>query len=178
MATVNTALDARASLADPAQCAKDALACRLKEVMDGGPEAIDRRLELLDREWTIGRVVKATAGLIAVAGVALGFLVHPWWFALAAVPGLFMVEHMFTQRPILGEVLHSFGMRHGAEIGSERVALRTLRGDFQNLPTMVRVEDRDALSRMEGEGGIAVEPETQKVDVNQAAKELAEAVHR
>jgi len=178
MAIVTTALDARAPQADPNQCAKDALAGRLETVMNGGPEAIAKRLDHLDSEWSIGRVVKATAGLVAVAGVALGFLVHPWWFALAAVPGLFMVQHMFTQRSVLGELLHSFGMRYGSEIESERVALRALRGDFQKLPTMVHVEDRDALSRMEGEGGIAVEPEAQKVDMHQAAREIAEAAHR
>jgi len=178
MATMNTALNARMPETAHVQCEKEALACRLKSVIDAGPEAISKRLEQLDGEWSIGRVVKAAMGVTVLAGVALGILVHPYWFALAAAPGLFMLQYMFTQRSILGDMLHSFGVRHGSEIDSERVALRALRGDFQKLPTMVHVEDRDALSRMEGEGGIALEPEPQKVDAHQAARELADAVHK
>jgi hypothetical protein len=177
MTTTTTTPRAAGADSSPA-CAADALACRLKTVIDAGPEAISKRLAQLDGEWSAGRVVKAAVGVCVLAGVALGALVHPGWFALAAVPGLFLLQYMFTRRSVLGELLHGMGIRSGEEIDAERVALRALRGDFQKLPTIVHVEDRDALSRMEGEGGIALEPQRNKVDVHEAARELADAVHK
>lgn len=178
MVTKSTTLGIPSASTSSAQCATDALACRLKSVIEAGPEAIAKRLDHLDREWSVGRVVKAGVGVSVLAGIALGIFVHPGWFALAAIPGLFLAQYLFTRRSILGEMLHGTGMRSGAEIDAERVALRALRGDFQKLPTMVHVEDRDALSRMEGEGGPAVEPQSHKVDAHEAAHELAQAVHQ
>ncbi|MBX9678469.1 MAG: hypothetical protein K2X38_06870 [Gemmataceae bacterium] len=178
MVTTNTMLGVSAVASPATQCEKDALACRLKCVIDAGPEAISKRLDQLDSEWSVGRVVKAGVGVSVLSGIALGILVHPSWFALAAIPGLFLAQYMFTRRSILGDMLHGMGMRSGAEIDAERVALRALRGDFQGLPTIVHVEDRDALSRMEDEGGPAVEPQSHKVDAHQAARELAQAVHQ
>ncbi|MFO0863716.1 MAG: hypothetical protein U0744_03500 [Gemmataceae bacterium] len=173
----NSTLGVTAPVAS-SKCSKDALASRLKSVINAGPEAIARRLEDLDQEWSAGRLVKAAVGVCVLAGVTLGAAIHPGWFALAAASGLFLLQYMFTRRSLLGELLHGMGVRSGEEIEAERVALRALRGDFQQLPTLVHVEDRDALSRMEDEGGIAVEPQANKRDIQDAARELAEAVQK
>jgi hypothetical protein len=44
----------------------------------------------------IDRAVLAFAGLVVLAGLVLGLLVHPWWFALAAFAGLNMLQAAFT----------------------------------------------------------------------------------
>ena len=49
-------------------------------------------------------------------------------------------------------------------------------GDFASLPTVHTIEDRDAISRMEGEGGPAVETDDAKQDAHGAVKELLGAV--
>ena len=42
---------------------------RLTQIADQGPEAVERRLGELDREWTSGRLVKATTGVLLLVGL-------------------------------------------------------------------------------------------------------------
>jgi hypothetical protein len=156
--------------------AQDArLECSLKSVIDGGPAAISERLEQLDREWTTGRATKAAAAVLIVAGLALSLL-NPWWLLLPVVGGVVLLQYLFGRRSLTGAFFHSLGLRTGSEIEQERTALKALRGDFQHLPTLSQVEDRDATSRMEGEGGIAVEYDEPKVHPDAAVKEVIGAV--
>jgi len=147
----------------------------LKAVIDGGPAAISERLDQLDREWTTGRATKATAAVLLVAGMALTLL-NPWWLILPAIGGAMLLQYLFGRRSLAGAFFHALGLRSGCEIEQEKFALRTLRGDFRHLPTLHEVEDRDATSRMEDEGGIAVEYDEPKVHPDEAVKELIGAV--
>jgi hypothetical protein len=156
----------------------DALASRLKQVIDGGPDAICERLAQLDREWTTGRASKATAGLMIVAGLALTAVFDPWWLILTAAGGLLLLPYLFGRRSPLGYVFHQFGLRRGSEIEQEKVALKALRGDFQNLPTAQQVVNQDDISRLEGEGGIVYEPEQAPVTADEAVKEAIGAAKR
>ncbi len=159
-------------------CHDDALACRLKKVIDGGPEAISERLAQIDREWTAGRASNVTAGLLIVVGFALTALVSPWWLILPAVGGLALLPYLFGRRSPIAAMFHRFGLRTGAEIEQEKCALKTLRGDFQHLPTVHQVVDADSISRLEGEGGIVYEPEEELVDADAAVKEVIGAARR
>jgi hypothetical protein len=151
------------------------LECSLRSVIDGGPAAIAERLEQLDHEWTTGRATKATAAVLIVAGLALSLL-NPWWLALPVIGGAILLQYLFGRRSVTGALFHSLGLRSGSEIDQEKTALKALRGDFQHLPTLHQVEDRDATSRMEGEGGIAVEYDEPKVPPDAAVKEVIGAV--
>ncbi len=166
--------------APPAEavCQDDTLACRLKKVIDGGPEAINERLAQLDREWTTGRASKAAAGLLIVAGLALTAIHSPWWLVLTAVGGLLMLPYLFGRSSPIGGLFHRLGLRSGAEIEQEKIALKTLRGDFQNLPTAQQVVSSEDISRLEGEGGIVYEPEATPVDADAAVKEVIGAAKR
>jgi hypothetical protein len=140
-------------------CPPDDLVCRLKKVIDGGPEAISERIAQLDREWTVGRASKATAGLMIVVGLALTAVFGPWWLVLTAAGGLLLLPYLFGRRSLLGYVFHQLGLRRGSEIEQEKVALKALRGDFQNVPSVQQVVNQDDISRLEGEGGIVYEPD-------------------
>jgi hypothetical protein len=72
-------------------------------------------------------------------------------------------------------MFHGMGYRTGFEVDQEKMALKVLRGDFRHLPTLHDVESRDDISRLEGEGGIALDPETAKVDPQHAAKVALDA---
>jgi hypothetical protein len=161
-----------------AACSDDTLACRLKKVIDAGPEAINERLAELDREWTAGRASKATAGLLIVAGLGLTAVGSQWWLVLTAAGGLLMLPYLFGRRSPLGYLFHRLGLRTGCEIEQEKVALKALRGDFQHLPTIHQVVDREDISRLEGEGGIVYEPEVAPVDADAAVKEAIGAAKR
>jgi hypothetical protein len=56
------------------------------------------------------------------------------------------------------------------------LALRAIRGDFHGLPTLQDVVNREEIDRFEGEGGMVREPETSKLELREAAKELLAAV--
>lgn len=155
----------------------DDLARRVQKVLDGGPEAINTRLGELSREWSIGRVTKVTAGSVIGAGLLLAAFVHVGWLVLAAFGALCLLQYLFDRRSMLGDLIHGFGFRSGAEIEQERLALKTFRGDFKLLPTIHEVEDRDAVSRMEAEGGIAIDEEP-KADTREAVREVLEAARR
>ena len=157
-------------------CAKlDTLEQRLACLADAGPHAIDDRLAELDREWTAGRVTKAVLGVVIVAGLALAALLGPWWLILPAIGGVFLLQYLFTRTSWLGKVFHEMGYRTGFEVDQEKTALKVLRGDFRHLPTVHDIESKEDISRLEGEGGIAVDPDEAKVDPADAAKEAVEA---
>jgi hypothetical protein len=156
-------------------CSKlDTLEQRLACLADAGPQAIDDRLAELDREWTAGRMTKAAMGVVIVCGLALSPL-NPWWLILPAIGGLILLSYLFERTSWLGIVFHEMGYRSGFEVDQEKMALKVLRGDFRALPTLHDIESQDDISRLEGEGGIAVDPETAKVDPRHAAKSALDA---
>ena len=157
-------------------CSKlDTLEQRLACLADAGPQAIEDRLAELDREWTAGRVTKAVIGVLITAGFVLAALLNPWWLILPALGGAFLLQYLFTRTSWLGKVFHEMGYRTGFEVDQEKMALKVLRGDFRHLPTVHDIESRDDISRLEGEGGITVDPDESKVDPIDAAKVAVEA---
>jgi hypothetical protein len=157
-------------------CAKtENLEERLTCIADAGPQAIADRLTDLDHEWTAGRITKAVIGVALVAGFALAALVNPWWLILPAIGGLFLLQYLFDRTSWLGKLFHAMGFRHGYEVDQEKMALKVLRGDFRDLPTVLDIESREDISRLEGEGGITYEPEESKIDPADAAKIAVEA---
>ena len=92
-----------------------------------------------------------------------------------AATGVVLLQYLFGPRSWLGETFSFCGFRSGARIEDERIALRVLCGDFRHLPTLGHIEDRDAVSRMEGEGGPAVEPDEDKYDAKDAAAMILES---
>jgi hypothetical protein len=151
-------------------CSKlDTLEQRLACLADAGPQAIEDRLAELDREWTAGRMTKAAMGVVIVCGLALAAL-NPWWLILPAAGGLLLLSYLFGRTSWLGITFHKMGFRTGFEVDQEKMALKVLRGDFRHLPTLHDIESRDDITRLEGEGGIALDPEEAKVDPLDAAK--------
>ncbi len=147
---------------------------RLHQVLDQGPIAIDKRLVHLSNKWTVGRISKVLIGLIIIVGLILGQALSPWWLILPYLGAICLLQYVFFPTSPLENLLKQFGLRTGSDITQEKVALKTLRGDFQEVPSMHRIEDRDAISRLEGEGGISCVDE-KKVDVKEALPQVIEA---
>ena len=153
----------------------EALACRLKRVIDGGPEAIAERLAELDREWTVGKAAATAAGGLLLGSVLLGRGLR---MPLALAAGGAMLQHGVGRQSFIGRLLAQSGLRTESQVERERTALKALRGDFHNVPTVHAVVNDDDLSRLEGEGGIVVEPDDHAVSATQAASELVAATQR
>jgi hypothetical protein len=147
----------------------------LAHLVEAGPAAIESRLRELDREWSIGRMIKAACGVVILCGLPLALFVHPWFAVAPALGGLVLAQYLFAKRSWLSEPFHELGFRTGCEIDQEKVALKALRGDFRNLPTLNDIEDQDAIARLEGEGGIVVETSPATYGPLEAAKEVVEA---
>ena len=154
--------------------ARETLEQRLACLADAGPKAVDDRLAELEREWTAGRMTKAAIGVVIISGLALSYL-NPWWLILPGVGGLLLLSYLFGRTSGLGILFHKMGYRSGFEVDREKMALKVLRGDFRNVPTLHEIESQDDISRLEGEGGIALEPDVSKVDPRDAAKEALHA---
>lgn len=150
----------------------------LARIAEGGPLAITDRLSQLDREWTSGRLTKAVASVLVLGGLPIALFANPWFGVIPAAGGLLLAQYIFTRQNLFGGPFRKLGYRTGAEIDEERFALKALRGDFKHLPTVLDIEDRDAIARLEGEGGMVYEPDESKVDPNEAAKQVAHATHQ
>jgi len=148
---------------------------RLHRCLTDGPAALEQRLQQLDREWTVGRFIKVSLAVIIGVGLALTFWVNPYWAVLPALAALCLLQYLFSRHSLLGELFRGFGFRPGCEIEQEKLALRALRGDFKRLPTLHDVEDREAISRLEGEGGPAIEHDEPKSDIHEAVQSVVTA---
>jgi hypothetical protein len=100
----------------------------------GGPEAIERRLVELDREWDIERTLEANAATASLIGLALGATVDRRWFIFPAVVAGFLLQHAVQGWCPPVPIFRRLGFRTAAEIDRERYALKALRGDFHGLP--------------------------------------------
>jgi hypothetical protein len=94
------------------------------------PLGIERRLRELDREWDIERVLETQAAVVVLTGLVMGWRRGRHWLALPGLVSAFLFQHA-TQGwcPPLG-LLRRLGVRTSREIEIERVALKILRGDF------------------------------------------------
>jgi hypothetical protein len=101
----------------------------------GGRPAVDARLQELDGEWDIERVIGTAAPVGILVGLGLGLTTGKRrFFALpAAIAGFLIVHGLQGWAPPL-PMLRRLGVRTAEEIDEERYALRALRGDFSGLP--------------------------------------------
>jgi hypothetical protein len=101
--------------------------------VSAGPEAIDRRLQELDGEWDIERVLEANAASLTLVAVVLGVAKGPKWFLVPGVIAAFLLQHAIQGWCPPLPLLRRLGLRTEAEINRERYALKALRGDFREV---------------------------------------------
>jgi len=167
---------------DPRACTKSGECARLASLeqrlaclADAGPAAIVDRLGQLEREWSAGRMAKATLGIVTLVGSVLAAVHSTYWLVLPAVACVFLLQYLFTRRAMLTAAFHGLGYRTASEIEHEKFALKTLRGDFKHVPTVHDIEAQDDITRLEGEGGIVVEPDDSKVNSKEAVRAVIQA---
>jgi hypothetical protein len=107
------------------------LRTRLEGMRGADEAAIARRLEELDREWDVERLLIVNASSLVTLGVLASFRRR----ALAALPltvGAFLLQHGLQGWCPPLSLFRRFGVRTRREIDLERYALKAVRGD---LPT-------------------------------------------
>jgi hypothetical protein len=120
---------------------------RVADLATQGPDAIDRRLEALDREWDVERCLETGAASLTLIGTALGATVNRKWFALPAGVAAFLLQHAVQGWCPPLPVFRRMGVRTADEINDERVALKAVRPGVQTvLPLATAVSVRSAAS--------------------------------
>lgn len=101
-----------------------------------GPAAISWRLTELDHKWDIERTLEANAATVGLVGLTLGATVDRRWLLLPAAVATFLLQHALQGWCPPLPVFRRMGIRTRSEIDAERHALKALRGDFRDLPTV------------------------------------------
>ncbi len=103
---------------------------RLAAYKNASPATIAARLDELDREWDVERVLQTNAGTLAATGAVLALTVDRKFAWISAVVGTFLVQHALQGWCPPLPFLRRAGIRTAQEINAERIALLKLRGDF------------------------------------------------
>jgi hypothetical protein len=114
---------------------------RVKLYASCGREMIDERLDELDREWDIERVLETNASGLTLLGVIMSIVKRRAWIAVSGIVAGFLFQHgMQGWCPPL-PILRRLGFRTRDEIDTERYALKAARGDFENISKNDSVEE-------------------------------------
>jgi hypothetical protein len=106
---------------------------RVEDLAAQGTMAIRERLQALDREWDIERCLETGAASLVLTGSVLGLTKNRLWFLLPLGVGAFLLQHALQGWCPPLPVLRQLGVRTAEEINDERMALKTIRGDFYDV---------------------------------------------
>jgi hypothetical protein len=112
-----------------------------------GPDAIQRRLAELDREWDIERALQTNAAAVSLIAVLLGMVHDRKWLLLPGVVAGFLLQHAVQGWCPPVPVLRRLGFRTEAEINHERYALKALRGDFKEIGPVTDPQVREKVAQ-------------------------------
>lgn len=97
-------------------------------------DAILRRIDALEREWDVERILEVNASTLALTGLVLGLTVNRRWFMLPGVVLPFLLQHGLQGWCPPLPILRRLGVRTRGEIDREKFALlETVRGN-RNAP--------------------------------------------
>jgi hypothetical protein len=91
------------------------------------PEQIDQRLDELDREWNIERMLMANAAAVVLLGIGASVAVSRKFLAVPAAAGAFLLQHVVQGWCPPLPLLRWLGVRTQTEIEDERHALLFMR---------------------------------------------------
>lgn len=94
-------------------------------------ETIDKRIQELDEEKDLERVLEANAASLSLLGLALGVAFGRKWLLLPMVVGAFLLNHAVRGWCPPVPAFRRMGVRTREEIDREKFALKALRGDYE-----------------------------------------------
>jgi hypothetical protein len=96
-------------------------------------DEIDERLQELDREWDIERLLETNASALMLLGLGLGIGVDRRFLALPVVVSGFLLQHALQGWCPPVAVFRRMGVRTHREIEDERHALQKLGGEMTGI---------------------------------------------
>ncbi len=95
-------------------------------------EKINRRVEELDEEWDVERILETNTSALALLGILLSFN-NRRWLLLPIGAASFLLQHAVQGWCPALALIRRLGIRTQREIGQERNVLKRLRGDFGKI---------------------------------------------
>lgn len=117
-----------------------AIEARVREYAQKSSEEITRRIDELDLEWDIERLLETNASALAFTGLLLGVTKNIKWLLLPAVVLPFLFQHAVQGWCPPLPILRRLGIRTRKEIDREKYALKALRGDFHGGEPLPRAQ--------------------------------------
>lgn len=99
------------------------------------PSQINRRIQELEQEWGIERILEMNASALAFSGLLLGLFHNRKFLWVPALVLPFLFQHAVQGWCPPVPLLRRRGVRTRREIDAEKFALKALRGDFAHVPT-------------------------------------------
>jgi len=119
---------------------------RVREYSQRSESEITRRINELDHEWDIERLLETNASALAFTGLLLGITRSRKWLIVPSVVLPFLFQHAIQGWCPPVPIFRRLGVRTRDEINREKYALKALRGDFDEIDSMRRPEEaEDAL---------------------------------
>lgn len=103
---------------------------RIREYSGRSRAEISERIDELEREWDIERILQTNASVLALSGLTLGLTHSRKWFVLPGLVLPFLLQHAVQGWCPPLPVFRRLGIRTRREIDLEKYALKYLRGDF------------------------------------------------
>jgi hypothetical protein len=96
-------------------------------------DVISSRIEDLNNEWDIERVLEANAAIATLITISLGLKTkEKKWFALSGVISVFLLQHALQGWCPPLRIFRKMGVRTSTEINEEKLFLKYFRGDFKS----------------------------------------------
>jgi len=94
---------------------------------------IGKRIEELDKEWDIGRIMEIRASTVSLIGIILGLKRSKIWLILPTMASTFLLMYAVQGWCHPVSILRRFGFRTRQEIDLEKYALKALRRDSEKI---------------------------------------------
>lgn len=111
----------------------DEIVARVQEYAARSRADITRRIEELDREWDMERLLESNASVLALTGLVLGATHSRKWLIVPGIVLPFLFQHAVQGWCPPMPVFRRFGVRTRNEIDREKYALKVVRGDFDDV---------------------------------------------
>ena len=106
---------------------------RVRQYDQNNPDEITGRINELEREWDMERLLETNASAIAFTGLVLGLTHSKKWLVVPGIVLPFLFQHAVQGWCPPVPIFRRLGVRTREEIDREKYALKVLRGDFEQI---------------------------------------------
>jgi len=105
----------------------------IKKYQYANSNALTNRIKQLDNEWDTERVLEANAATIIFVCSLIGFLTSSYKFIITGIISFFLLVHAIQGWCPPLPLIRRLGIRTQEEIQVEKMTIKFLRGDFNNI---------------------------------------------